>query len=116
MTRIYVGNLPYDTSDADLRSLFERFGRVSSAQVITDRMTGKARGFGFVSMPYLEDADEAIARMNGSSMGGRRLTVNEAKDDHVDSPRPSQRETVNLLELIENDIARCGERPKSPAA
>lgn len=78
MTRIFVGNLPYRTTETDLRREFERFGNVTSVQLMTDQVTGRSRGFAFVAMPRLDDADEAIARLNGSTLDGRRLTVNEA--------------------------------------
>ncbi len=76
---IYVGNLPYQTTDNDLRDLFSQVGGVISARVITDRETGKSRGFGFVEMGNAEEAREAIQRFHGYALGGRNLTVNEAK-------------------------------------
>jgi RNA recognition motif-containing protein len=79
MSRIYVGNLSYQTTEAELRSLFERHGSVASVNVMTDRTTGRPRGFAFVTMRKLDDADEAIARLNGSSLQGRNLVVNEAQ-------------------------------------
>lgn len=80
MTTIFVGNLAFDSSERDVRMAFERYGRVSSVRVPTDRSTGKSRGIAFVSMPRLDDADEAINRMNGATLSGRRLVVNEAHD------------------------------------
>lgn len=77
--KLYVGNLPYDTSDDDLNQLFGQHGAVQSAQVIMDRMTGRSKGFGFVEMSSDEEADAAIAALNGKDFGGRPLTVNEAK-------------------------------------
>jgi RNA recognition motif-containing protein len=76
---IYVGNLPFATSDNDLRELFAQVGGVVSARVITDRETGRSRGFGFVEMDSPEEAKEAIQRFHGFSLNGRNLTVNEAK-------------------------------------
>ena len=76
---IYVGNLPFATSDNDLRDLFGQVGGVISARVITDRESGRSRGFGFVEMGSNEEATEAIQRFNGYSLNGRNLTVNEAK-------------------------------------
>jgi len=76
---IYVGNLSYSTDDAGLRAAFEAFGTVSSAQVITDRETGRSRGFGFVEMPDDEEAKAAIAALNGQELDGRTLNVNEAR-------------------------------------
>ena len=74
---LYVGNLPYTTTAADLQEAFARFGTVTRAQIITDRETGRSRGFGFVEMS--DGADEAVAQMNGAMFQGRALTVNEAK-------------------------------------
>ena len=75
---IYVGNLPFSTTGAELETLFGEYGNVESAQVITDRDTGRSRGFGFVEMA--DDAGrKAIEELDGSDMGGRRLTVNEAR-------------------------------------
>ena len=76
---IYVGNLPYETTDADLRQTFEPFGTVASATVITDKFTGKSRGFGFVVMPDQAQAQAAINGLNGKDANGRKLTVNEAR-------------------------------------
>ena len=74
---LYVGNLPFTTTQADLEQLFGQYGTVTKVQVISDRETGRSRGFGFVEMS--SGADEAVAAMNGAEYQGRRLTVNEAK-------------------------------------
>src|SRR5204862_122276 len=74
---LYVGNLPFSTTEQDLEQLFGQYGTVTKAQVIMDRETGRSRGFGFVEMS--SGADEAVAAMNGAEFQGRRLTVNEAK-------------------------------------
>lgn len=89
MTNIYVGNLPYDVSEENLRRAFERFGNVSSVRVISDQSTGQAKGFAFVTMPRMEDAEEAIANLNNQDMNGRRIAVNEARDrpNRPDRPR-----------------------------
>ena len=76
---IYVGNLPYTATDTDLREAFGAFGTVESARVITDKFTGQAKGFGFVEMSTDDESKAAIAALNGTQMGGRTLTVNEAK-------------------------------------
>jgi RNA recognition motif-containing protein len=76
---IYVGNLSWGTREDDLREAFEAYGDVSSVSIITDRETGKSRGFGFVEMPSESEARAAIAALNGTDMGGRNLTVNEAR-------------------------------------
>ena len=77
--KIYVGNLPWSTTEEELKNLFERFGTVVSAKVITDRDTGRSRGFGFVEMEP-QDADSAIEAMNGTEVDGRALRVNEAME------------------------------------
>jgi cold-inducible RNA-binding protein len=76
---IFVGNLAFTTNDEDLRAAFGAYGAVDSAQVIMDRETGRSRGFGFVEMPDSDEGQAAIAGMNGVDLGGRPLTVNEAR-------------------------------------
>ncbi len=78
--RIYVGNLSFQATDADLQELFQQHGEVSSAQVIIDRYSMRSRGFGFVEMPNGSEAEAAIAALNGNEHQGRQLTVNEARD------------------------------------
>jgi len=77
--KLYVGGLPYSTSEDALRAAFEKAGAVESAVVIMDKMTGRSKGFGFVEMTNDEDADKAITMWNGQELEGRRLTVNEAR-------------------------------------
>lgn len=77
--KLYCGNLNYDVSTSDLEQLFAQYGEVREAQVITDRDTGRSKGFGFVEMGSDEDAQAAIEGLNESMQGGRSLTVNEAK-------------------------------------
>jgi len=79
-TNLYVGNLSFTTDSAELESLFAPHGRVTKAQVINDRDTGRSRGFGFVEMDSAEEAQAAISSLNGKDMGGRQLTVNLAKE------------------------------------
>ena len=76
--RLYVGNLSYQTTETDLTSLFEQVGPVESVNIITDRDTGRSKGFGFVEMSN-EDAEKAIAQFNSTELNGRTLTVNEAR-------------------------------------
>lgn len=78
-TKLYVGNLSFGTTDQDLEELFGGSGTVQSANIITDRETGRSRGFGFVEMSSAEEANAAIAELNGKEVNGRSLTVNEAK-------------------------------------
>jgi RNA recognition motif-containing protein len=77
--KLYVGNLGYSVSDSDLQQLFESHGTVESAQVIMDRDSGRSKGFGFVEMKTEQEAQAAIAALHGQEVGGRPLTVNEAK-------------------------------------
>ena len=77
--KLYVGNLPYTIDDAGLESQFAAYGKVDSARVITDRDTGRSKGFGFVEMAADDEADKAIEALNGQPMGGRNLTVSEAR-------------------------------------
>jgi RNA recognition motif-containing protein len=78
-TKLYVGSLPYSTTEQQLSELFSQYGSVQSAKVITDRYTGQSRGFGFVEMSTGEEAQKAIAALHGAEMGGRTLVVNEAR-------------------------------------
>ena len=80
MKKIYVGNLPFDAPEEEIRDLFEPFGDVISVKLILDRETGRPRGFGFVEMEDGSSAESAIQALNGSQMGGRNLTVNEAHE------------------------------------
>ena len=76
---IYVGNLSFDETDQTLETTFANHGEVQSARVVTDRDSGRSRGFGFVEMPKQEEAEAAVAALNGTDQGGRTLTVNESK-------------------------------------
>lgn len=79
MKKIFVGNFSFSTTESDLRQWFEPHGTVDGATLVTDRDTGRSRGFGFVEMPNNGEADAAILALNGSDSGGRPLTVNEAR-------------------------------------
>jgi len=88
MAKIYVGNLPFSATEADVRALFAQHGEVQSVSLPTDRETGRPRGFGFVEMNQA-DAAKAIQSLNGYNMGGRPLRVNEAQDKpRTGGPRP----------------------------
>jgi len=76
---IFVGNLSFNTSEDELRQLFEPFGQVDRISILTDRETGRSRGFGFVEMSNSDEGDKAIAGLNGSQFGGRAINVNEAR-------------------------------------
>lgn len=78
-SKLYVGGLPYSVSESQLNELFATHGTVESVRVITDKFTGQSRGFGFVQMATVEEAKAAIAALHGTQLGGRTLTVNEAR-------------------------------------
>jgi RNA recognition motif-containing protein len=78
--RLYVGGLPYQTTEQDLIDLFGQIGQVAQATVITDRDTGRSKGFGFVELSNDEEAQAAIAQLNGTQLGNRTITVNEARE------------------------------------
>ena len=84
MKNIFVGNLSYNATEQSVRSLFESYGAVDRVNLVTDRDTGQARGFGFVEMSNTDEADRAIADLNGRELDGRALNVNEAR------PKPSR--------------------------
>src|SRR5437870_10834388 len=86
MKNLYVGNLPHSTTEDQLRELFQVHGAVDRASIVTDRDTRRSRGFGFVEMTNAGEAEKAIAALNGTELGGRQLTVNEAKPK-TDRPR-----------------------------
>lgn len=79
--KLFVRNLSYDLSDDELKKVFEEVGEVASAKIITDRYTGRSRGFGFVEMSNNDDAQKAIDELNGKDVGGRALVVDQARDN-----------------------------------
>lgn len=88
MKKLYVGGLPYSTTDPEMKELFAKYGAVSSASVLMDKFTGRSRGFGFVEMENDAEAQAAIDALNGTDFGGRKIIVNEARPL---SERPPQR-------------------------
>ena len=82
--RLYIGGLPYSTTDMQLEEIFSAHGTVESAQVIIDKFTGRSRGFGFVEMGTSEEAEAAVNALNESDLGGRTITVNEARPQRRD--------------------------------
>lgn len=86
MKNIYVGNISFQTTEQELDAAFSAYGQVDRVQIVKDRDTGQARGFAFVEMPVNAEADRAMAALNGAELGGRTLTVNEARPRE---PRPS---------------------------
>ncbi len=85
--KLYVGGIPYSTTEDDLKAAFGEMGAVTSAAIIIDKMTGRSKGFGFVEMANDADADKAITEMNGKDFQGRTLTVNEARPLEERAPR-----------------------------
>jgi cold-inducible RNA-binding protein len=88
MTNIYVGNLSFRTTEMDLEAAFAAYGAVDKATIVKERETGRSRGFGFVEMSNADEAQRAIASMNGKDLGGRALQVNEARPREERGPRP----------------------------
>lgn len=88
--KIYIGNLPFRTSEAQLHELFSQYGQIHSVKLVTDYVTGRSRGFGFVEMDS-QDAEKAIAALNGTELGGRVLKVDAAKDRRQRSRYPNRR-------------------------
>lgn len=84
MNKIFVGSLSWNTTDSDLNAAFEGFGAITESKVISDRNTGRSRGFGFVTFEAPESAEKAISEMNGSTLDGREITVTEAKEKRRD--------------------------------
>lgn len=95
--KIYVGNLPFSTTSESLTEVFGKFGSVDSSKIIIDRETGRSKGFGFVEMSDSAAADSAIAQLHGSDMGGRALTVNEARpmEKRESGPRRDRQPVAN---------------------
>lgn len=86
-TKLYVGNIPFSTTSQDLQSLFSAHGKVVQVELVSDRFTGRSRGFAFVEMATAEDAQKAIAAVHGTSLEGRSVTVNEARPREERPPR-----------------------------
>ncbi len=89
MKSIYVGNLPFSSTEEDIRGLFEQYGAVHSVKLVSDRETGRPRGFGFVEMDDAA-ANNAISGLNGKDLGGRPLRINEAREREQRGPRPGR--------------------------
>jgi RNA recognition motif-containing protein len=87
MKKLFVGSLSWNTSDAELEAAFSRFGDITEAKVITNRETGRSRGFGFVTFKNDDAASVAMSEMNGAELDGRSITVNEAKEKRRDNNR-----------------------------
>lgn len=88
---IYIGNLSYNVTEDNLKAMFETFGEIESVKVITDRFTGRSKGFGFIEMPSNSEADQAIKALNGKFIEGRNIKVNQANPGGKKSKRSSNR-------------------------
>jgi len=87
--KLFVGGLPFQITQDELQNMFAEAGQVISATIITDKMTGRSKGFGFVEMSTEEEAEKAIQLLNGKDLGGRKITVNEARPMEARAPRRS---------------------------
>src|SRR5437899_4688552 len=87
MKNLFVGNMSFQTTEGELRALFEPFGQITRVHVAMDRETGRARGFAFVEMPNDDEASKAVAALDGKSLGGRNIKVNEARPKEAGGPR-----------------------------
>ena len=113
--KIYVGNLPYSFGATELEQLFSQYGAVRAAQVISDRETGRSRGFGFVEMESSDDADAAIAGLNGQDHNGRKLTVNEARERTGGEPLQGLPRTPGTKHrLSSREVAPVSPLPSDP--
>lgn len=93
--KVYVGNLPFSFTQEELKNLFSEFGQITEATVISDKFSGRSKGFGFVTFANKEDSDKAISEMNDKEVQGRNLKVSEAKPMDPDRPRPERRSFNN---------------------
>ena len=110
MISVYIGNLPYDTTEDQVVELFKHYGEVHRAALVKDRETGRPRGFGFVEMPNADEARAAIQALSGKDFEGRPLTVNEARN------RSSQRNSANLSRSAHKPHGEASDTPAPPHA
>ncbi len=112
MKNLFVGNMSFQTTEDQLRSMFEPLGQITRLRIITDRDTGRARGFAFVEMPNDEEATKAIAALNGKEVGGRALNVNEAR------PKPERsaprRDDGGREGFSRDDYSGSARQPREP--
>jgi RNA recognition motif-containing protein len=113
MKNLYVGNLPHSTSEAELRNVFEAHGAVEKVSLVTDRETGRSRGFAFVEMTNASEADKAIAALNGTDLGGRPLTVNEARPK-ADRPKTGGQRFGSGGDRGRDDYRGHARQPREP--
>jgi len=112
MKNLFVGNMSFQTTEAELRSLFEPLGQITRLRIVTDRDTGRVRGFAFVEMPNDDEANKAIAALNGKEVGGRALNVNEAR------PKPERsaprRDDGDRGGFSRDDYSESARQPREP--
>jgi len=111
MKNLFVGNMSFQTTEAELRSLFEPLGQIARLRIVTDRDTGRVRGFAFVEMPNDDEANKAIAALNGKELGGRALNVNEAR------PKPERSAPRNDGDrggFSRDDYSESARQPREP--
>ena len=113
MKNLYVGNLPHSATESQLRGLFEVHGAVERVSIVTDRETGRARGFAFVEMTNAGEADKAVAALNGSDLAGRALKINEAKPK-TESPRGGGKRFGGGGGSIRDDYQGHARQPREP--
>ncbi|HXX13269.1 MAG TPA: RNA-binding protein [Candidatus Eremiobacteraceae bacterium] len=114
MKSIFVGNLNFQTTEADLTALFQPFGQVERIHIVTDRETGRARGFAFVEMPNDAEAAKAIAALDGKEMGGRDLKVNEARPKGERLPRINSGSGRGRSGFSHEDYRESARQPREP--
>jgi cold-inducible RNA-binding protein len=114
MKNLFVGNMTFQTTESDLSELFKAFGQVSRVHIAMDRETGRARGFAFVEMPNDEEAAKAIAGLNGKDVGGRNLTVNEARPKAERSAPPRGAGGGGRGRFSNEDYREASRQPREP--
>ena len=112
MKNLFVGNMSFQTTEVELRSLFEPLGQITRLRIITDRDTGRVRGFAFVEMPNDDEANKAIAALNGKEVGGRALNVNEARPK-LERSAPF-RDDGNRGGFPRDDYSESARQPREP--
>ena len=112
MKSLFVGNMSFRTTESDLRSIIEPIGQISRVHIVTDRGTGRARGFAFVEMPNDDEAAKAVTALNGKEVGGRRLNVNEARPKLVGSRPQSGKGRSDRFSC--EDYSESARKPREP--
>jgi len=108
MKKLFVGNIPHSTTEAELRALFEPHGAIEQVSIVTDRDTGRSRGFAFVEMTDSAEAEKAIAALNGKELGGRALNINEARPRRIAAARRAEADRVAAGVPVAVDVPAVG--------